>query len=578
MATPGNKDIDGIENLDRISQLPEHMILNILSRIPLEDSARAAILSKTWKNFCSLYPILYFDQNLFALQSLVSANKGGGEPDINQIRGMFMDSVDYQLSRVRQRDSPIRKLALSVAINDSMYFSRVDQWMELVRQINVEDLCVTVQTVDFMWDDGIYKSSVVYEFPLSVLASKGLRSACIQGCKLGCETLVGDPINEFFSLQRLCLSHVFMDEHVVENLIKCCQGIETLVLDNCSVDLIFLELSKFPKLKKAVVRVVVGKLDYVDVVDTNLEYLKCDADTELHISPSACAGIRELALDWCIINQPYLFKDLTVTFPVLEEADFYIHDTDTLKATNNVLRKLTFYSYGSVRVKEVHIDCPSLTLLDFSTQGLTEFYVDCPKLRVFTYRGTTVPDHVFCSSMADLEESRCTITMYEAYDTLWLVKLRAFLILVIGNVTNVKLTFTLPMAKFEPEKVEAIEVSSRYNVHLSLVFPSNMLQSIAALMDGLLWIIRPTTFTVSCETYNVVKYLCENLFKKQEDNICDEQLTPSLPCWMHQLEDFHVECPLDVPVTKKNLAVVPEQCRTLTTKQVRFIFHWCYNR
>ncbi|XP_074311881.1 uncharacterized protein LOC141647551 isoform X2 [Silene latifolia] len=505
MVSPGNKKICRIENLDRISQLPESMILNILSHLPLKDSARASILSKTWKGFCSLYPILYFNHDLFALQSLVSVKEGGEKPDINQIRNMFMDGVDYKLSGVMQLDSPIRKLAFTVAINDSTYFSRVDKWMDLLRQINVEDLCITVQTVDFMWKDGIYKSSLVYEFPLSVLASKGLRSAHVQGCKLGSETLVGDSINKFFSLQQLCLSHVFMDEHVLENLIMCCQGIETLVLDDCSVEIKYLTLSKFRKLKKAVIRLQVGKFDIVDIENTNLECFRCYAETKLLACPVACAGIRELSLAWGTIIQPDYFKDLTATFPLLEEGEFYLHDTYTLKAANNVLRKLTLCSYASVCVKEVHIDCPNLTLLQCWTKDLSKLYVDCPKLRVFNYCGTTVPGRVFCSPMANLEESRCNITMYEACDTLWLVKLRAFLILVLGNATNVKLTFTLPMATIEPEHVEAIEVSPRYNVHLTLALAGDNMENIAALVDGLLLIIRPTTLTVNCETYHVVK-------------------------------------------------------------------------
>ncbi|XP_074290420.1 uncharacterized protein LOC141617142 isoform X2 [Silene latifolia] len=574
MTSLDSKDIHGIENLDRISQLPEPMILNILSRLSLEDSGRASILSKTWKSFCSLYPILYLDQNLFALQSLVSANEGGGEPDINQIRDMFMNGVDYQLSRVKQQGSPIRKLALYVAMNDTMYYPRVDKWMELVKQIIVEDLCITLQNGSLWWNDFTRRSSVVYEIPFSVLASKGLLSAYIRECNLGCETLVGDPINKVLSLQRLCLSHVFMDDRLLENLIRCFQGLEALVLDNCGGEIKFLQLSKFPKLKKAVISVRV--VDYVDVVDTNLECFRCDAQTQLHINPDACASIRELALHFCVINQHYLFKDLTATFPLLEEGDFHVKDTDTLKAANNVLRKLKFCSYGQVCVNKLHVDCPSLTVLKFSTKDLSELYIDCPKLRVFSYNGTAVPDHVFCNSMANLEESHCDIAVDHAYDydTLWLLKLRAFLILVIGNATNLKLTFALPMAKFEPEKVDAFQVSSQYNVHLQLVL-FDMMQNIAALVDGLLWIIRPTTMTFRCGTYYLVKYLCENLITKQKDNTCDEQLTH--PCWMHQLEDFDVECPLNVPVTKKNLVTVPEQCQILFSKQVRFIFHWRRN-
>ncbi|XP_074283962.1 F-box/LRR-repeat protein At3g26922-like [Silene latifolia] len=339
MACSDNKKIYRIQNLDRVSQLPDPIILSILSRLPLEDSARASILSKTWKNYCRLYPVLYFDHNLFVLQSLVSANEVGGELDISQLREMFMDDVDHRLTSARHLDSPIRKLALNVAFNDSTHFSRVDNWIELVKQINVEDLCITVQTLHFLWDDTVYSSSIAYEFPVSMLTSKALRKISIRGCKLGC-----DPINRFWSLERLCLSHVFMDYDALENLTNFCQGIETLILENCSVQMRSLNLSKFPNLKKAVIGIQCGELDYIDIVDTNLECITCDAQTELCVSAAACASIKEIDCVWCTFDQPTLLKDFTSTFPLLEEGIIQIHDTDTFKATSNLLRKLILLS------------------------------------------------------------------------------------------------------------------------------------------------------------------------------------------------------------------------------------------
>ncbi|KAK9727308.1 hypothetical protein RND81_05G272800 [Saponaria officinalis] len=521
-----------MENLDRITQLPEPLIFDILSRLPFEDYARASILSKTWKSLCNSYPLLYFDHNLFAQQYLASNKNGSGEADINQIRDMFLADEDYQLS-VRQLDLPFRKIAFLVALNDSEYFSRVDTWLELVKQIHVEDLCIVVQTADYLWENYVDCCSALYEFPMSAMTSKGLRSVYIRGCKFRCETFV-DPIDKrrasFSSLQQLYLSHVFLDEDMLENLTLYCQGIESLTLDTCFVMMEFLKLSKFPKLKKAIIGFHRGEIDNVDITDTNLECFKCDAKTNIYVSPAVCAGIRELRLVWHSINLPNLYKDLTATFPLLEEVDIFIENTDTLKAANNTLRKLRFVKHGFVNVKEVRIDCPRLTLLKILTNGLTEVYVDCPKLRVFKYCGNTIPSRISFSSMPDLEESSCEIYIKEACDTLWLINLRAFLILVMGNVTNISLSFKFPMATFKPEEVEAIEASPQYNVHLSTAFPDEATENISAFVDSLLWVCRPTTLTLGCRSYYIVKYMCENLATISRDNISDEQL--SRPCWV----------------------------------------------
>ncbi|KAK9681412.1 hypothetical protein RND81_10G000500 [Saponaria officinalis] len=578
MTSVARKKSKMIENLDRISELPEPIILHILSYLPLQDSARASILSKAWNNYCSLYPILHFDHNLFALKSLISAKQGSGKPNINQISDMFMDDIDCRLSKATQLVSPIRKLALTIAINDPNNFSRVDKWLELVKQINVQEICFSMQSAGYLWENLFDDASVLYEFPISVLASKGLRTVYIRGCKFSDETVVGDSINKrgisFFSLQRLCLSHVYIKDHVFENLTNYCKGIEILVLDYCTVLMDSMELSKFPKLKNALIEIEYGWIDRVAIEDTNLECFKCDVniDTECHISPAACASIRELTLVGCTINQPSLFADLAATFPLVEEAEIFIHDTETFKANSKLLRKLKFTRDGSVPLKEVHIDCPSLTLLDCSTFDLMELYVDCPKLRVFQYDGSTVPKQLFFSSAADLEESSCNLTVNYAYDTFWFINLRAFLVCAMAVPTYVSLLFTLLMATFEPEQIEAIQASSRYNVHLQLSVTDQVEQNVAALVDAVLWTIRPTTLTFGYSSYYLIKYLCENLIKKSLNDTSDEQ--PTNPCWMHQLKDFKVESSLDILDIKDNLAALPEQCRT--TNDICFKLHWSY--
>ncbi|XP_074290063.1 F-box/LRR-repeat protein At5g02910-like [Silene latifolia] len=562
-----------IENLDRISELPEPIILHILSCLPLEDSARTSILSKAWKNYCSLNPILYYDHNLFALQSMLA----GGEPDINQIRDMFLDSVHYHLSRAGQLDSPVRKLALNIAINDSKCFSRLDTCLEMLTHINVEDLCVIVQTIGYLWEDVFYDDDILYEFPISVLASKGLRSVYIRGCTFAEETMfVGDPINKrgvsFSSLQRLCLSHVYIKHHVFENLVNYCPGVEILVLHYCTVLMDSIELSRFPKLKNALIEIESGRIDRIGIEDTKLECFKCEVncDTECHMSPAACASIRELTLVGCNINQPSVFADLAATFPLVEEAYIFIHDTETLKAVSNVLRKLKFYRRGLVPLKEVHIDCPRLTFLDFISHGLVELYVDCPKLRVFRYQGDAVPNRLYFSPVADLEECSFKIFMRYAYDTRWFINLRELLVSVMASPTYVSLRFNLPMATFEPEQVEAFHASPRYNVHLTLSVASEAGQNVAALVDAVLYIIRPTTWIVGCR-FDLLKYLCENLAKKSQDNCCDEGVTS--PCWLDQLEDFQVESSLDILDIKENLLGLPEQSPSIT-KDILFKFLW----
>ncbi|KAH9627526.1 hypothetical protein KSS87_016240, partial [Heliosperma pusillum] len=187
--------------------------------------------------------------------------------------------------------------------------------------------------------------------------------------------------------------------------------------------------------------------------------------------------------------------------------------------------------------------------------------------------GDTIPKRVFFSSTAALKLSKCNIEM-GYYNISWLINLRAFLVDIMGTTTYLTLKLCLPMETFKPEEVEAIQATPRYNVHLTVNLSDNDMQNVAALVDGVLWSIRPSTLTFSCNSYYFVKYLCENLVKKSQENVCDENF--SYPCWLNQLQTFQVWWPFDVPDISRNLAVLPVQCRK-NAWTMRFMFYWCYD-
>lgn len=51
----------GVVNEDRISQLPEDLILHILSLLPTKDVIATTVLSKQWRSLWKMVPILMFD-------------------------------------------------------------------------------------------------------------------------------------------------------------------------------------------------------------------------------------------------------------------------------------------------------------------------------------------------------------------------------------------------------------------------------------------------------------------------------------------------------------------------------------
>ncbi|KAL2940806.1 hypothetical protein RDABS01_029156 [Bienertia sinuspersici] len=192
------------EDLDRFSELPEHIIHHILSFLPIKDIIR--ILSKTWKSLSNSYEIfldLHYDHNSFALELLLDSEI---VPEIDEIRDRFMDFADNHLSRVVQQQIPALKLAVNVAVIGSE-FCGVDQLMELDRKAKVEEL-------------SIFKVTTFYEFPYSITEDKWLRSLTVQGCKFtGKNFISNDNAGMYSSLQQLYLSRILLfDEEALSNI------------------------------------------------------------------------------------------------------------------------------------------------------------------------------------------------------------------------------------------------------------------------------------------------------------------------------------------------------------------------
>ncbi|EEF28376.1 conserved hypothetical protein [Ricinus communis] len=58
-----------LEPVDRISELPEHIIHHILSSLLADDVVRTGALSKFWQSLCSSFPISDFSDSFCDLES-----------------------------------------------------------------------------------------------------------------------------------------------------------------------------------------------------------------------------------------------------------------------------------------------------------------------------------------------------------------------------------------------------------------------------------------------------------------------------------------------------------------------------
>ncbi|XP_057249275.1 F-box/LRR-repeat protein At3g26922-like [Beta vulgaris subsp. vulgaris] len=373
---------------DRISKLPEEMIHHILSFLLIKDATQTSVLSKTWKTVCSSYKILqslHFDENLFALELLISA-QSGQEPKIQEIRDRFMNFVNNRLLTIQQQHSPVLKLTLNLVVLNAE-FSPVDRLMNLVTQTKIEELCIFVQSKDSFWYE--ICADTFYNFPyLEILvSSKWLQSLTVRDCQLS-STVGNYVVGMYSSLKHLWLSHVMVsDEESISNLASSCPLIELLEFKGCTFGMETLTLSIFHKLKKASVEgFQCGRICEVDIREcVNLESFSCTAHLELLFNSDGGSNIRDLHL----VDHPIVYEELTADFPLLEKAKIVTKNigVDWFKAANYHLMKLEI----EFNPHEIYVDCPNLRYFKYRGFGCKKVFIDCPNLRELLYKGDQVP-------------------------------------------------------------------------------------------------------------------------------------------------------------------------------------------
>uniref|UniRef100_A0A803N075 F-box domain-containing protein n=1 Tax=Chenopodium quinoa TaxID=63459 RepID=A0A803N075_CHEQI len=189
-------------------------------------------------------------------------------------------------------------------------------------------------TKDAGWKE-IDEDSVYYSIYFSVLASKGLCSLNVHGCKFSSNMSIA-----FSSLQYLSLSYVVIDKGDVMNTTRSSPAIEILEFDHCTYWIETLELSVFPRLKKA----------------TFLENY-----------------------DWLSNRriQPTAEKLLLIKNERMDHTGLECFKSDAFTTC--------------IQVKKIDIDCPDLECFKFQGGGPKKIFINCPSLRQFHYVGDEIP-------------------------------------------------------------------------------------------------------------------------------------------------------------------------------------------
>ncbi|XP_077242037.1 putative F-box/LRR-repeat protein At3g42770 [Tasmannia lanceolata] len=96
------------------NDLPEHLLIQILSFLPIKDAINTSLLSKRWRFLWTPTPNLDFDHRLIIPQN----------PSFSESRKLFADLVDRTL--IRYEGSAIQRLRICFDYDNQLYESHID--------------------------------------------------------------------------------------------------------------------------------------------------------------------------------------------------------------------------------------------------------------------------------------------------------------------------------------------------------------------------------------------------------------------------------------------------------------------
>ncbi|KAL8236102.1 hypothetical protein R6Q59_017183 [Mikania micrantha] len=191
-------EIRADEDEDRISKLPDCLLVEILSRLPATKCAViTGALSKRWKHIWTSVPNLIFSHH--------------GDPSGNFIS--FVDKILIQRGQLKL------KSLIVYSTYDDRFESQVHNWIRYALNCNVEEINMffwhTKRQIMFLLDQCFFTNSYFTDLNLTF-----------------CQINPAGAIR-WEKLLSLHVSNVNLDEDLIENILSGSPVLETLVLNEC---------------------------------------------------------------------------------------------------------------------------------------------------------------------------------------------------------------------------------------------------------------------------------------------------------------------------------------------------------
>ncbi|KAF9593122.1 hypothetical protein IFM89_020332 [Coptis chinensis] len=190
--------------VDRISDLPLHVLHHILSFLPTEHAVRTCLLSSYWRNIWRFVHTLYFDESF---DDTIEE-----KPQFDFTK--FVDSV-----LILRDPSHLQKLHLNL-VDLSVGESRVNIWIRYSMNHNVEVI------------DIVNESHGYFDLTPCIFTCESLREFKLNGNSLNLSASICLPALKVMHLYEVC----FENGQLGEAFFSAIPSLETLILEDCIFD------------------------------------------------------------------------------------------------------------------------------------------------------------------------------------------------------------------------------------------------------------------------------------------------------------------------------------------------------
>ncbi|XP_074284605.1 FBD-associated F-box protein At5g60610-like [Silene latifolia] len=498
MVVDGKKVAYGqLNKMDRLSDLPDCIIHLIISFLGTQEACRTTILSKRWANIWSTGLILDFDPHFFVCY------REFGEEFVN-----FNNFIESTMQRYSEKNLSIRMLRLEYPYIDREMTGRIDGWVGIALQNQVESLSLSFLSVD----------PPPYALPAILFLAKSLISLTCSRVRV--------PYFEnmkLFSLRILKLTNLNIDDHMLHDIIMSCP-LKTLELNDCSG----LKNISIP---------CCSRLESLSVTENEIEIFEpISGGILVDTSSLQRFTYRGYGVCWPVCLRPASKKNLKE----LRISDVYIESDTFGKLVSELPSIENIRLFKCTMQKSIRIASQKLKELSIGgCYNLFSITMEAPELYTFCYEGDCRLSSVINSH-----------NNYNGYFHLAVYKLdtRAFLVikhlLLKSNCCKV-LSIIVgdydedPEIEFDEGKLrnfshgplsDAIDVQE-LKLSLCRLCSVPEVSSRTALIDGLLWCCRPDILSVSVTLHSdnsVMKTFLQILQKKVEN-------------WKHPLKRMEIE-------------------------------------